>query len=173
LRQIIAQGPGQAFLCSDKEGAMNRVRIHNKAWVLVGDGRKALMLHNEGDADLLDLRRTNVRVDDNPATHEQGTDAPGRVYGASGGARSSVEPTDWHEIEAHRFATSMADEINEAVRTGACKEIILVAPPKVLGELRQKLNGEAQKHVKGEIAKDLTHHRIGEIEQILGKLATV
>jgi protein required for attachment to host cells len=151
---------------------MTRVRIHNEAWVLIGDGRKALMLRNTGDADLLDLRRASVRVDDNPPTHEQGTDAPGRSMSSANGVRSAMEPTDWHEIEAHRFAASMASEINEAVRTGACKEIVLVAPPKVLGELRQKLTGEAQKHVKGEIAKDLTHHRIGEIEQILGKLAT-
>ena len=151
---------------------MTRIRIHNKAWVLIGDGRKALMLRNDGDADLLDLRRTSVRVDDNPPTHEQGTDAPGRAQASVTGIRSAVEPTDWHEIEAHRFAGSMADEINEAVRTGACKEIVLVAPPKVLGDLRQKLSGEAQKHVKGEVAKDLTHHRIGEIEQILGRLAT-
>jgi protein required for attachment to host cells len=150
---------------------MTRVRIHNKAWVLIGDGRKALILHNEGDAELLDLRRTSVRVEDNPPTREQGTDAPGRAYGA-GGIHSAVEPTDWHEIEAQRFAGSMAQEINEAVRTGACKEIVLVAPPKVLGEIRPKLSSEAQKRVKGEIAKDLTHHRIGEIEQILGKLAT-
>ena len=152
---------------------MNRVRIHNKAWVLVGDGRKALMLRNDGDADLLDLRRASVRVDDNPPTHEQGTDAPGRAMSSVAGVRSAVEPTDWHEIEAHRFAASMADQINEAVRTGSCKEIVLVAPPKVLGDLRQKLSAEAQKHVKGEIAKDLTHHRIGEIEEILGRLATV
>lgn len=150
---------------------MTRVRIHNKAWVLIGDGRKALVLRNEGDADLLDLRRVSVRVDENALTHEQGTDAPGRAFGA-GGARSAVEQTDWHEIEAHRFAASMAAEINEAVRSGACKEFVLVAPPKVLGDIRLKLSIEAQKHVKGEIPKDLTHHRIGEIESILGKLAT-
>ena len=43
---------------------------------------------------------------------------------------------------------------------------------KVLGDLRQALSIEAQKHVKGEIAKDLTNHRIGEIETILGRFAT-
>lgn len=151
---------------------MTRVRIHNNAWVLVGDGRKALMLRNDGDADLLDLRRASVKVEENPPTHEQGTDAPGRAFASVGSARSAVEPTDWHEIEAQRFAASMADEINAAVHSGACREIVLVAPPKILGELRQKLSGEALKHVKGEIAKDLTHHRIGEIEAILGRLAT-
>ncbi len=150
---------------------MTLVRVHNKAWVLVGDGRKALFLRNEGDADLLDLRRASVRVDDNPATRAQGSDAPGRAMASVGGARSSVETTDWHELEEHRFAESVAAEINEAVRAGACKEIVLVAPPKVLGDLRKSLNGETLKHVKGEVAKDLTRHRIGDIEEILSKLA--
>lgn len=150
---------------------MTLVRIHNKAWVLVGDGKKALFLRNDGDADLLDLRRASVRMDDNPLTREQGSDAPGRAQASVGSARSSVETTDWHELAEHRFAESVADEINEAIRSGACKEIVLVAPPKILGDLRKRLSVEAAKHVKGEVAKDLTHHRIGEIEQILGKLA--
>ena len=152
---------------------MTLVRIHNKAWVLVGDGRKALFLRNEGDADLLDLRRASVRLDDNPATREQGTDAPGRATNSVGAARSSVETTDWHDLAEHRFAESLAAEIDEAVRTGACKEITLVAPPKVLGDLRKSLRSETLKHVKGEVPKDLTHHRIGDIEQILGKLGKV
>ncbi|MDE2361433.1 MAG: host attachment protein [Hyphomicrobiales bacterium] len=151
---------------------MTRVRIHNKAWVLIGDGRKALVLRNEGDADLLDLRRASVRIDDNPPTHAQGSDAPGRVVSSVGAMRSAVEPTDWHEIEAHRFAASMAEQVNEGVRTGACREVVLVAPPKILGEIRHHLSIEAQKRVKGEVPKDLTHHRIGEIERILGRLAS-
>lgn len=151
---------------------MTLVRIHNKAWVLVGDGRKALFLRNEGDADLLDLRRANVRLDDNPATRDQGADAPGRAQSRMG-PRSAVETTDWHDLAEHRFAESVAAEIDEAVRSGACKEITLVAPPKILGDLRKSLHSETLKHVKGEIAKDLTHHRIGEIEKILGKLGKV
>lgn len=152
---------------------MTTVRIHNKAWVLVGDGKKALFLRNDGDAELLDLRRAAVRLDDNPPTREQGTDAPGRAHSSVGQGRSAVETTDWHDLAEHRFAESVAAEINEAVRIGACKEIVLVAPPKILGDLRKALSVDAARRVKGEVAKDLTHHPIGEIESILGKLATV
>ena len=35
---------------------MNNVVVHNGAWVLVGDGRKALFFINKGSRDLLDLR---------------------------------------------------------------------------------------------------------------------
>ena len=150
---------------------MTRVHVHTNAWVLVGDGRKALFLRNDGDSELLNLRRVSVRLDDNPATRDQGSDAPGRFMVSVGSARGAVEATDWHDLELHRFAASVAAEVNEAVRSGACKEIVLVAPPKILGDLRRELSVEAAKHVKGEIPKDLTHHRIGEIEKILGKLA--
>jgi protein required for attachment to host cells len=44
------------------------------------------------------------------------------------------------------------------------KEIILIAPPRVLGELRKQLSAKARTKVKGEIDKDLTRHPIPEIE---------
>ena len=56
---------------------MSNIAVHNGAWVLVGDGRRALFLYNHGDPDLLDLRVIDARVDENSA-HDQGTDAPGR-----------------------------------------------------------------------------------------------
>jgi protein required for attachment to host cells len=47
------------------------------------------------------------------------------------------------------------------------KEVVLIAPPRVLGELRKHLSVKAQAKVKGEIDKDLTRHPISEIEKAL------
>ena len=69
--------------CEGRE-MMSNIAVHNGAWVLVGDGRRALFLYNHGDPDLLDLRVIDARVDENPSAHEQGTDAPGR-YASRGG----------------------------------------------------------------------------------------
>ncbi len=57
---------------------MATLKVHYGAWVLVGDGKKALLLHNEGDNEILDLRRLDVEQPVNPATRDQGSDAPGR-----------------------------------------------------------------------------------------------
>lgn len=149
---------------------MTNIAVHNGAWVLVGDGRRALFLYNHGDPDLLDLRVIEARVDDNnPATREQGSDAPGRVFGSRGGPRSAVENTDWHELEKERFADEIAATINKAAESGALKEIVIVAPPRVLGELRKQLTPKAQGKVKGELDKDLTHHPLFEIEKALAR----
>ncbi len=146
---------------------MTNIAVHNGAWVLVGDGRRALFLENHGDPDVLDLRVIEARVEDNPATRDQGTDAPGRAFASRGGPRSSLETTDWHELEKEHFADRIAETINKAAETGEMKEVVLIAPPRVLGELRKHLSVKAQAKVKGEIDKDLTRHPISEIEKAL------
>ena len=73
---------------------MTTLKVHHGAWVLVGDGKKALFLNNEGDAELLNLRRISVREQVNPATHLQGTDAPGRGSASSGTRFGSMGETD-------------------------------------------------------------------------------
>lgn len=146
---------------------MNEFSVSNGAWVLVGDGRRALLFQNHGDASLLDLRVVETRVDDNPATSEQGTDKPGRSFASRGGVRSAVEDADWHEIEEERFARAMAERINKAAELGEFSEIVIVAPPRTLGEIRKELTGKAQRKVVGELAKDLTRHPLKEIEKAL------
>ena len=146
---------------------MTNIAVHNGAWVLVGDGRRALFLENHGDPDVLDLRVIEARVEDNPATRDQGTDAPGRAFASRGGPRSSLETTDWHELEKEHFADRIAETINKAAELGEMKEVVLIAPPRVLGELRKHLSVKAQAKVKGEIDKDLTRHPISEIEKAL------
>ncbi len=144
------------------------VAVHNGAWVLIGDGRRALFFSNHGDADLLDLRVVETRVDENPPTREQGSDAPGRAFaGAGAQARSAMGNVDWHELEEARFARAMADRINAAAESGEMKEIVIVAPPKTLGEIRKELSVKAQGTVAGELHKDLTKHPLPEIEKAL------
>jgi protein required for attachment to host cells len=148
---------------------MTHIVVHKDAWVLVADGRRALFLTNHGDPDLLDLRVIDSMVDDNPPTREQGSDAPGRAFAARGGPRSSVENADWHELEKEHFAREIAGKINRAAENGAMKEIVVVAPPRVLGELRKELSHKAASKVKGELDKDLTRHPLPEIEKALAR----
>jgi protein required for attachment to host cells len=149
---------------------MTNIAVHNGAWVLVGDGHRALFLENHGDPDLLDLRVIEARVDEkNPPTREQGSDAPGRAFSSVGKGRSSVEATDWHELEKEHFAHEVAMRINKAAESGEMNQIVIVAPPRVLGELRKQLSPKAQSKVRGELDKDLTRHPLPEIEKALAR----
>ena len=88
---------------------MTGLKIPHNAFVFVGDGRKALFLRNEGDEKFPNLKTESVFQDDNPPTHEQGSERPGRLSKAlDSGQRSAVEPVDWHHIEEHRFTRKVA-----------------------------------------------------------------
>jgi protein required for attachment to host cells len=147
---------------------MNMLKIPHNALVFVGDGRKALFLRNDGDAKFPNLRAEKVFEEENPSTHEQGSDRPGRVSEAAlSGRRSALEPTDWHDIEEHRFARKVAAAMEQMVRAGWAKALIVVAPPKTLAELRNAFHPDVKAYIVAEINKDLTRHPLGEIEKQL------
>ena len=147
---------------------MSKLKIPHNAFVFVGDGRKALFLRNEGDEKFPNLKTEGVFKDDNPLTHEQGSDRPGRLSKAlDSGQRSAVEPVDWHHIEEHRFAKKVAAAMEEVVRARNVRALVVVAPPKTLADLRHAFHPDVQMRVIAEINKDLTKHPVGEIERHL------
>jgi protein required for attachment to host cells len=134
--------------------------------VFVGDGRKALFLRNEGDEIHPNLKAEAVFESQNPATHVQGTDRPGRIgKEMHSSRRSAVEPTDWHELEEHRFTKQVAAAVELAVRRGTANALLIVAPPRTLAELRTAFHSDVKRHIVAEIAKDLTKHPVWEIEK--------
>src|SRR5215475_5853044 len=147
----------------------NRMSIPHDAIVFVGDGRKALFLRNAGDEKFPNLRTEQVFVDHNPATHDQGSDRPGRLFaGASARERrSAVEPTDWHQLAEHRFARMVADAFEKLVRERKVKAVVLAEPPRTFAELRQALHGDVKAHIMAEVDKDFTKHPVYEIEKHL------
>jgi protein required for attachment to host cells len=147
----------------------NKISIPHDAIVFVGDGRKALFLRNAGDEKFPDLKTEKVFVDQNPATRDQGSDKPGRLFAGptAPSRRSAVEPTDWHELEEHRFARMVADAFEKLVRERKVKAVIIAAPPRTLFELRQALHGDVKARVMAEVDKDFTKHPVHEIERRL------
>lgn len=147
---------------------MNTVKLPHKAWVLVGDGRKALVLRNEGDETFPNLQTTTVFRDEaNPATALLGTDRPGRTVEHLTGRRSGMEQTDWHEVAEHRFAQSVASTLCARDDAGDISALIVVAPPKTLAELRDSFSESLKRKIVAEVNKDLTRHPVHEIERLL------
>ena len=97
---------------------MSAIRIGNGYWVVVCDGRKALIFENAGDADLLNFITKESRIAENPPTHVQGAERPGRVHQSVGAERSSVEQTDWHDQAERAFLRDLATRLDRAVAAG-------------------------------------------------------
>jgi len=146
---------------------MENLRIHNGDWVVVCDGAKALILENAGDAVALNLKTKEVREQPDPKTHEQGTDAPGRAVNSIDARRSAMEQTDWHDQAEERFLTDLSKRLNAAVMAGEAKSLVLVAPPRALGVIRQAATPNLRKAVRAEIDKDYVRMPVHEIEKHL------
>lgn len=145
------------------------MHVQHGSSIVVTDGRKALFLRNDGDAEFPDLRL--VRKWEAPAApdHELKSDAPGRVFSSRGGSarRSAYDEGDFHEQAEAEFAKRVAEFVNEQALEDATREIVLVAPPRTLGVLRKHMGRDVSGRVIAEIPKDLVKHPIGAIERLL------
>jgi len=139
------------------------VRIRQGDWVVVCDGKKALVLENVGDTKFLNLKTREVMAHPDAKTSELGTDAPGRSISSVGSGRSAMEQTDWHTQAEDRFLRKLAGELNG----GKAKSLIIVAPPRALGVLRQAYSHNLRTALRAEIDKDFVKLPVHEIEKHL------
>ncbi len=142
------------------------MKLKNNTQVIIADSEKYLLLRNQGDEDIIDLRVVEVETRANPPTHEQGTDRPGRLVTPTA-HRSAMENADWHKFEKNQAAKSLAKNLNNLEDGGEQRDIVLVADPSTLGNLRPELSDAITSRIVCEIAKDLTHHTLTDIEQII------
>ncbi len=133
------------------------IEIPAAALVLVSDGRRARFLRNKGTAAHPELVLETTLDSQNPPTREQGTDQPG----------SAMEETDWHQQAEERFAGQVANLLYHMEHAHKFDELVMVAPPKMLGDLRARLHREVADCVIAEVARDLTGHPLPDIGRLL------
>jgi protein required for attachment to host cells len=171
------------------QGGINMQVPHN-AVVLVADGRKLLFLRNEGDGEYPNLTVEYAEEQSNPADRDQKTDAAGAASSTQSGpgapavaqngsmhargggaqfapARGTLGEADFHQLEEDRFAADAAELLKKRALSNEYEKLIVVAPPKTLGELRKHYHKEVSDRLTGELSKDLTGHTISDIEQAL------
>ena len=143
------------------------MRIPSDTLVLVADGRRMLFLRNRGDATMPDLRVEHVEEKQNPRDREQGTDEPGRAFASFGSHRNAYSETDFHQLEEDRFAHEAADQLKRRALANDYERLIIVAPPKGLGEMRRYYHQEVKARLIGELNKDLTNEPVDKITRHL------
>jgi protein required for attachment to host cells len=146
---------------------VTQVHIPKNALVLVGDGRKALFLRNRGTPREVELVVERELLQDNPATRDQGTDRPGRKQGVDGASHSAIGETDWHDRAEEKFAVEIAETLYRMGHAHEFDALVVVAPPKMLGDLRAAFHPEVTHCIVAEVPKDLTAHPLPELAKVL------
>ena len=141
-----------------------------RTWILVADGARARILINQGVDKGLEAVGGEKHAATHAPTRDLGSERPGRTFDSVGGGRHAKEPrVDWHEFEKHQFAKKMAAVLDRAAGKDFDR-LILVAPPKTLGDLRGALSKQTSGLISGELNKDLTMFALHELPEHLGKL---
>jgi protein required for attachment to host cells len=151
----------------DQEVCMFKGLVRRGDWVVVCDGKKALLLENVGDTKVLKLKTREVHEQSDAKTSEQGTDKPGRSINSIDSRRSAMEQTDWHDQGEERFLQRLASRLDAEVNAGNAKSVIMVAPPRALGVLRRAYSQNLRNVLRAEIDKDFVRMPVDEIEKHL------
>ncbi|MDJ0514172.1 MAG: host attachment protein [Methyloceanibacter sp.] len=127
-----------------------------KRWVVIVDGGRARFVERDQQGRFRTISSFEA-ASLHMRSRDIGRDRPGRVFESADSSRHGTEPRhDPHETEKRRFVALVIDEIENALKDGSFDEFVLVAPPKVLGEVRQALPPTLAKVLTNAFPKDLT-----------------
>lgn len=98
----------------------------------------------------------------------------GSTYESVGSARHGVHPhSDPHRLDQKDFVRQMSVLLADTVAEEAPDAILIVAPPSVMGDLRDALTAPVAKLVTAELAKDFVKIPIADLASRLDDLAGV
>ena len=134
-----------------------------KTWIIVADGARARVLCNDGPGKGIH-QLVAMAAETTDATHELGSERPGRVNESVGSHRHAIQPrVDRHEAAEKEFANRIAHYLDENAEQHSYERLVLVAPAKTLGYLRAGISKNSARLVTGEVTKDLTHTAIADL----------
>lgn len=143
------------------------MRIARGSFIVVADGRKAMFFRNNGEADYPNLELETEKSQPGLKDREIKSDAPGRTTGGNAQGVNAFEEPNFQQLEEERFAGEIADLLRQKALQAEFDALIIIAPPKVLGDMRKHYHKEVESRLKAEINKDLTGHPVKKIEEIL------
>lgn len=127
------------------------MQLPKGATVAVVDGEKLNMYRNTGD-------EAHPKLQALP-----GVNAESDNKGSGSRHHSSSANPDRGQLEEDSFAAGTAELLNRRVLDGTISNLVIIAAPRTLGELRKHYHKTLSAALVGEISKDLTGHSVLDI----------
>jgi protein required for attachment to host cells len=130
--------------------------------IAIADGEHARFVQPDAN----DVLRT-IHAFDSASAHlhsrDIGSDRPGRAVESATSAHHAVgQRHDLDRMEKEKFTRLVAEQLNAAAAGGEFDELLLVAPPRALHELREALDAATAAELVGTLEPDLvkTDHEL-------------
>ena len=128
-------------------------KLPKNTLIVVADGTRARMIHNVGTEQALKL-------------HQQAM-LEGKDLEDDGPSGSAPPEQTEHQTDEATFAKQLAHHLNAGALKGTYSDLVLIADPQTLGQIRPQLHKETLARLRGEIAKTLTNSTLDDIERAL------
>lgn len=122
--------------------------------VAVADGEKINLFRNSGDEaslKLVEMPHDGIEAD----------------AGTSMGRQASAANPDHGQAGEDQFSAGIVQHLNQQALSGKVENVVIVAAPRALGEMRKHYHKALSAVLLNEIAKDLTGHSMADVEKAL------
>jgi len=140
--------------------------------VLVADNSRARLFTIDSPSSPLHEIESMVESEGRLHDRDITSDLPGKMHNGVGSGHayeSKISPKQQRSIN---FAKRIADYLDTARKANKLYNILIVATPELLGELRKQLSSETANRVVFELDKDLTLDSLAEIRLHLPQFLT-
>ncbi len=132
------------------------MKLPHKAHVAIVDGENFIVMRNEGQIfePKLGGKETPVLTVTNFSAGVKHQDDMGQRHGST-------------QLDELAHATAAAEWLNSKSVSGDIDDLVVIADPKTLGEMRRHYHSELEKRLTGEIAKTMTSEPNDRIESAI------
>lgn len=131
-----------------------------RTWIVIVDAETArIVVSNGPGSGLYEIEAEGLAPE--PVTRL--SDEPGMNWAPAGYNRGAVSEPDLKTQAMTLFAKRILHFLDTALDRAAFAHLILVAPPKMLGILRQHITPALQSVLLADLPKDLKHVAVGDI----------
>ncbi len=133
-------------------------------WVVVADSSRADFYIRYKRLDPMEPINSLTAPDARTKEQDLTSDSPGRAFDSKGSGRHAMEPGQTgKEHMRENFARRIADELEAGRIAHEYQHLVIVAGPKLLGDIRGKLSNATAKLVSVEIDKEMTTQELSVI----------
>ena len=123
--------------------------------IAIADGEHARFVQPDANNVLRTVQAINS-ASAHLRSRDIGSDRPGRAFESATSAHHAVgERHDLHRMEKEKFTRLVAEQLNAAAAVNEFDELLLVAPPRALHELREALDAATRARLVGTLERDL------------------
>ena len=135
-----------------------------RTWILIASGSRARIVLNNGPGKGLKQVHEFDFEDGRLSSGDIMVDQPGRTFDSYGPGRHAMAySSDPTRVGQMRFVSQLLKFLDDELANTAFDRLIIAAPAKFLGDLRESISKPLQAVTMSELSKDLTHIQVEKL----------